>query len=229
MLDKPETKLWRLTISAVRDGEVQEFTEWKNKSDRTVRFKYLPPEVLLRAEFDFCSSGTSNDCDGVSAKIASRNINFLKHQFPEHSPRYPAVVFDVPRCYDSPEERSKTKTCQDLSEDVYLRLDFLKKSDSALWMDINSMLDKPETKFWRLIISAIRDDEVQEFTEWKNKSDRTARFRHLPPEVLLRAEFDFCSNETSNECDSVSAKVKTKNIDFLKHRLPSELSHKKTT
>jgi hypothetical protein len=144
-------------------------------------------------------------------------------------PRYPAIVYDVPRCYDDP-PASQDK-CQDFSKDVYLSFDYLANTDSVLWEDIvKGNLDNGKVKYWRLNIWRVSTGDLvgstfQEDTktDWLPRSTRKFR-RTLPLEVLLRAEFDFCADDTPEKCDIPSEKHKgtSRNIDFLLHVFPEE-------
>ena len=133
-------------------------------------------------------------------------------------PRYPAVVYTVPACYDNPPVQKEY--CKDWSSEVYLNLDFLAKSDSVLWMDITDL--RKNAKSWRLnIFNASTDGWVTgtydyKKSDWSPMSDPTIRLKP-PLEVLLRAEFEFCY---SDDCNDSLAKTASRTIPFLMHTLP---------
>jgi hypothetical protein len=124
------------------------------------------------------------------------------------------------------------------SNDVYLNFDYLGKSDSALWQDIvKRNLDNGKTKFWRLNIFRVSTGELEKNgstyqedtkTDWLPTSKRTVRMKDLPLEILLRAEFEFCSENSTEKCDAPaakeapSAKISGRNINFLMHEYPEK-------
>jgi hypothetical protein len=140
----------------------------------------------------------------------------------EHPP-YPAVVYDLPRCYDFPPK--KMDECEDGGiYDVFLSFKFLADSDSLLWKDITNL--RSTNQSWRLIISRASTGEYLDGTNWrpvintdkirmKTKPDTGGK---LPREVLLRAEFEFCSDTPPN-CTVPSA---TRPINFLLHEFPEK-------
>jgi len=142
-------------------------------------------------------------------------------------PRYPAVIYDVPRCYDNPP--APQDQCKDFSKDVYLSFDYLAKSDSVLWEDlVKANLDNGKTQFWRLNIWRLSTSELvastyqtDRQTDWLPRSTRTFR-KELPLEVLLAAEFDFCADTSPEKCDVPSEKISIRNINFLLHVYPEE-------
>jgi hypothetical protein len=145
----------------------------------------------------------------------------------DQDPRYPAVIFDVARCYDNPPVPKDQ--CKDYSKDVYLSFDYLAKSDSVLWQDIvKHNLDNGKTNYWRLniwrvssgdLVASTYQNDTQ--TDWLPKTTRTFR-KELPFEILLRAEFDFCAAESPEQCDIPSEKISGRNIKFLVHIYPEE-------
>ena len=150
----------------------------------------------------------------------------VSHQSPDDiHPRYPAVVFDLPRCYDFPPKNKNMDDCEDRGiHDVYLSFKFLANSDSELWRDITGL--RGQNKSWRLLISRASTGEYLDGTNWrpitendnirmKTKPDKGAK---LPLEVLLRAEFEFCS-DTPADCTVPSA---TRPINFLLHEFPEK-------
>jgi hypothetical protein len=135
-------------------------------------------------------------------------------------PRYPSVVYTLPRCYD--ERPVEQKDCKDWSTDeVYLNLNYLvTKSDSLLWADIGNLMKG--AKYWRLNIFKVSTGDWQNGTskvknaEWSPISDPTIRLK-LPLEVMLLADFEFCY---SDNCGDSSAKTAGRNIPFLMHNYP---------
>lgn len=146
----------------------------------------------------------------------------IAHQLsPDIHPRYPAIVYDLPRCYDFPPK--KMDECEDRGlYDVYLSFKFLADSDSELWKDITYL--RGQNKSWRLLISRASTGEYLDGTDWKPITNNdTIRMKtkpdtggKLPREVMLRAEFEFCSDTPAN-CATPSA---TRPINFLLHEFP---------
>jgi hypothetical protein len=108
--------------------------------------------------------------------------------------------------------------------DVYLSFKFLADSDSELWRDITNL--RGQNKSWRLLVSRASTGEYLDGTNWKAVNDNDKiRMRtkpdtggKLPREVLLRAEFEFCSDPPAN-CTVPSA---TRPIIFLLHEFPEK-------
>jgi hypothetical protein len=141
-------------------------------------------------------------------------------------PRYPSVVYDIPRCYDAMPK--KLDKCEDKGfYDVYLSFAYLTNSDIELWKDITDIRKK--NRSWRFIVSRASTGEYLDGTDWrpitgndmvrmKTKPDDGGK---IPREVLLRAEFEFCS-DTPDKCDDPSAKIIGRNINFLMHEFPEK-------
>jgi hypothetical protein len=145
---------------------------------------------------------------------------------------YPSVVYDVPYCYDDPTKRQDKERCEDRSKDLYLNFDLLTKSPSVLWKDITGVLNDRSTQFWRLNLFRVSDgsyvtgtwEKDKKDTAWMSKTTRKIRFPEadLKYETMLSAHFEFCSNDTTMQCDDVSGKFETRYINFLIHDMTKE-------
>lgn len=152
---------------------------------------------------------------------ASCSIMFgCQHPNPFHQteqPRYPAVVFDVPRCYDMDEKGD----CHKEGTYLYLDFDYLSKSDSLLWQDIDKL--RKRSKYWRLSVFKASDGTLQIAKGWAPTSDVTVQME-LPLEKMYSAEFEFCSRPSSKECDDDMSedKIISREIPFLMHKFPED-------
>jgi hypothetical protein len=169
--------------------------------------------------------GCSQESPSQSAKPpAQQTTKAVAHASPEDGhPAYPAIVYDLPRCYDFPPK--KMDECEDGGfYDVYLSFRFLEDSESVVWKDITNL--RSNNTSWRLLISRASTGEYLDGTNWKpitnndkirmkTKPDTGGK---LPREVLLRAEFEFCSDQPAN-CAVPSA---TRPINFLLHEFPEK-------
>ena len=155
-------------------------------------------------------------------------------------PRYPAVVYDVPRCYD-PKPNTYGKCDEKEGYDVYLRFKYLANSDSEFWRDItafrnnNNPTTDVKVKSWRVSIFKASTGEYldgtyhkDKKTDWRPIDNENDYVRlktipdggNIPREVLLRADFEFCSSD-ADKCDTdSSAQIVGRSISFLMHEFP---------
>jgi hypothetical protein len=123
------------------------------------------------------------------------------------------------------------KNCKKWSTDLYLDFDFLGKSKSVLWQDITPLWKS--ANYWRLSVFRASNNALEATTSkadaiWNPKSQKTLRFT-LPLEVLLAADFEFCSNDTSTQCEKdAKPKIESRKIPFLMHTYPEPPPKKNT-
>ena len=137
-----------------------------------------------------------------------------EEQVPEYVP-YPSLVFDVPRCYD----RDNDGVCHRENSHLYLDFDYLDKSKSILWDDMKKVRKK--SNFWRLQVFRASDGTLQGSIPWTSTTNVTVDMA-LPLEVLLNADFEFCSRNSTQDCDEDTSgdKIVERGIPFLMHTFP---------
>ena len=160
-------------------------------------------------------------CAGPEATVKQGVAQWLLIDPPRYI-RYPAVIYDVPRCYN----RGQDGTCQKEGTYLYLDFEYLANSDSQLWQDITKR--RKGNKMWRLSIYKAADGAYVDGKPWSPMSDVTVELT-LPLETLLSSDFEFCSRDTSTACDEDTSSDKTvhRNLPFLMHIFPEQPMEKK--
>jgi hypothetical protein len=139
----------------------------------------------------------------------------LAEERPSHYVAYPSLVYDVPRCYD----RDKDGVCHRENSHLYLDFDYLDTSKSILWEDMKRVRKK--SNYWRLRVFKASDGTLQGSIPWTSTTSVTVDME-LPLEVLLNADFEFCSRNSTQDCDEDTSedKILQRGIPFLMHTFP---------